>query len=203
MEQAMTTATKEVIEQKQYLTFLLANEEYAIGILKVKEIIEYDTVTTVPKTPKWVRGVINLRGAVVPVVDLAIKFGLELKPVTKTTCIVIIETQFESQNTTIGIIVDAVSQVMELATEDMQPVPEFGTRVKVDYLLGMAQLGKKFALLLDVDKVLSTDELLHLDQVSTTAGATVADGAEGVPSEDSEAAAESSASGDTDILDAV
>ncbi len=165
----MTTATKEVVEQKQYLTFLLANEEYAIGILKVKEIIEYDTVTTVPKTPKWVRGVINLRGAVVPVVDLAIKFGLELKPVTKTTCIVIIETQFESQNTTIGIIVDAVSQVMELATEDMQPVPEFGTRVKVDYLLGMAQLGKKFALLLDVDKVLSTDELLHLNGVASSA----------------------------------
>jgi len=165
----MTTATKEVIEQKQYLTFLLANEEYAIGILKVKEIIEYDTVTTVPKTPKWVRGVINLRGAVVPVVDLAIKFGLELKPVTKTTCIVIVETQFESQNTTIGILVDAVSQVMELAAEDLQPVPEFGTRVKVDYLLGMAQLGKKFALLLDVDKVLSTDELLHLNGVASSA----------------------------------
>lgn len=165
----MTTATKESVEQKQYLTFLLANEEYAIGILKVKEIIEYDTVTTVPRTPKWVRGVINLRGAVVPVVDLAIKFGLELTPVTKTTCIVIVETQFESQNTTIGIIVDAVSQVMELATEDLQPVPEFGTRVKVDYLLGMAQLGKKFALLLDVDKVLSTDELLHLNDVASSA----------------------------------
>jgi purine-binding chemotaxis protein CheW len=164
----MTTATKEAVEQKQYLTFLLANEEYAIGILKVKEIIEYDTVTTVPKTPKWVRGVINLRGAVVPVVDLAIKFGLELTPVTKTTCIVIVETQFESQNTTIGILVDAVSQVMELTTEDLQPVPEFGTRVKVDYLLGMAQLGKKFALLLDVDKVLSTDELLHLNGVASS-----------------------------------
>ena len=164
----MTTATNEAVEQKQYLTFLLANEEYAIGILKVKEIIEYDTVTTVPKTPKWVRGVINLRGAVVPVVDLAIKFGLELTPVAKTTCIVIVETQFESQNTTIGILVDAVSQVMELATEDLQPVPEFGTRVKVDYLLGMAQLGKKFALLLDVDKVLSTDELLHLNGVASS-----------------------------------
>jgi len=165
----MTTATKEAVEQKQYLTFLLANEEYAIGILKVKEIIEYDTVTTVPKTPRWVRGVINLRGAVVPVVDLSIKFGLELTPVAKTTCIVIVETQFESQNTTIGIIVDAVSQVMELASEDLQPVPEFGTRVKVDYLLGMAQLGKKFALLLDVDKVLSTDELLHLNGVASSA----------------------------------
>ena len=191
----MTTATKEVVEQKQYLTFLLANEEYAIGILKVKEIIEYDTVTTVPKTPKWVRGVINLRGAVVPVVDLAIKFGLELKPVTKTTCIVIVETQFESQNTTIGILVDAVSQVMELATEDLQPVPEFGTRVKVDYLLGMAQLGKKFALLLDVDKVLSTDELLHLNGVASSAEEGQAAEAAGVPVT-SEAAVLSETGGD-------
>jgi len=165
----MTTATKEIAGQQQYLTFLLADEEYAISILKVKEIIEYSTVTTVPKTPKWVRGVINLRGAVVPVVDLAMKFGLELKPVTKTTCIVIVETQFESQNTTMGIIVDAVSQVMDLTAEGVQPVPEFGTRVKVDYLLGMAQLGKKFALLLDVDKVLSTDELLHLNGVASSA----------------------------------
>ena len=164
----MTTAAKETVEQKQYLTFLLANEEYAIGILKVKEIIEYDTVTTVPKTPKWVRGVINLRGAVVPVVDLALKFGLEVKPVAKTTCIVIVETRFESQNIIIGVLADAVSQVIGLATEDLQPVPEFGTRVKVDYLLGMAQLGKKFALLLDVDKVLSTDELLHLNGVASS-----------------------------------
>jgi len=166
----MTTATKETVEQMQYLTFLLANEEYAISILKVKEIIEYDTVTTVPKTPKWVRGVINLRGAVMPVVDLAVKFGLEQKPVTKTTCIVIVETQFESQNITIGILADAVSQVIDLTAEDMQTVPEFGTRVKVDYLVGMAQLGKKFALVLDVDKVLSTDELLNLNDVSALAG---------------------------------
>jgi purine-binding chemotaxis protein CheW len=163
----MTTATKELVEQHQYLTFLLADEEYAISILQVKEIIEYDTVTTVPKTPRWVRGVINLRGSVVPVVDLAVKFGLEQKPVTKTTCIVIVETQFEGQNTTIGVVADAVSQVMDLTADDIQVVPEFGTRVKVDYLLGMAQLGKKFALLLDVDKVLSTEELLNLSEVPT------------------------------------
>ncbi len=199
----MATATKESIDQQQYLTFLLAGEEYAISILKVKEIIEYDTVTVVPKTPRWIRGVINLRGSVVPVVDLAVKFGLEERPVTRTSCIVILEGQLENQNTTMGIVADAVSQVMDLAIEDIREVPEFGTRVQVNYLLGMAQLGKKFALLLDVDKVLSTDELLNLDQVSTTAGAAVADGADGVPSENSEAAAESSASGDTDILDAV
>jgi len=163
---AMATATKEAVEQQQYLTFLLAGEEYAISILQVKEIIEYDTVTTVPKTPKWIRGVINLRGSVVPVVDLGVKFGMEERPVTKTSCIVIIETKFEEQNTTIGIVADAVSQVMDLAADDIRAVPEFGTRIKVDYLLGMAQLGKKFALLLNVDKVLSTDELLNLTEVA-------------------------------------
>lgn len=162
----MASATKEGIDQQQYLTFLLAGEEYAIGILKVKEIIEYDTVTVVPKTPKWIRGVINLRGSVVPVVDLAVKFGLEERSVTRTTCIVILEGQSENQNTTMGIVADSVNQVIDFAEQDIREVPEFGTRVRVDYLLGMAQVGKKFALLLDVDKVLSTEELLDLNEVS-------------------------------------
>jgi purine-binding chemotaxis protein CheW len=162
----MATATKEGIDQQQYLTFLLAGEEYAISILKVKEIIEYDTITVVPKTPKWIRGVINLRGSVVPVVDLAVKFGLQERPVTRTSCVVIIEGQLDNQNTTMGIVADSVNQVIDLATQDIREVPEFGTRVQVNYLLGMAQLGKKFALLLDVDKVLSTDELLNLNEVS-------------------------------------
>jgi purine-binding chemotaxis protein CheW len=163
----MTTAMKEAVEQEQYLTFLLAGEEYAIGILKVKEIIEYDTVTTVPKTPRWVRGVINLRGAVVPVVDLGLKFGLEDRPVTKTTCIVIVEGQVEGQSTLMGVMADAVSQVMDIAAGDVQEVPTFGTRIKVDYLQGMAQLGKKFVLLLDIDKVLSADEVQDLTAVAT------------------------------------
>jgi chemotaxis signal transduction protein len=165
----MTAAIKEAVEQQQYLTFLLANEECAISILKVREIIEYETVTTVPKMPPWVRGVINLRGTVVPVVDLAAKFNMEAKPLSKTTCIVIVETQFENQETIVGLIVDAVSQVMELSAEDIQPVPDFGTRVNMDYLLGMAQSGRKFALLLDVDKVLTTEELHDLSEVSAYA----------------------------------
>lgn len=165
----MATATKEreVVEQEQYLTFLLAGEEYAISILEVKEIIEYDTVTAVPKTPKWIRGVINLRGSVVPVVDLAVKFGLEQKAVTKTTCIVIVETKFENQNTTMGVIADAVSQVMDIAAGEIQGVPGFGTRIQVDYLQGMAQLGKKFVLLLDIDKVLSADEAIDLSEATS------------------------------------
>lgn len=165
----MTGATKEAVEQQQYLSFLLASEECAIDILKVREIIEYDAVTTVPKMAPWVRGVINLRGAVVPVVNLAAKFGMEQKPVSKTTCIVIVDTQFENQETTVGLIVDAVSQVMELSADDVQPVPDFGTRVKMDYLIGMAQSGRKFALLLDVDKVLTTEELHDLREVSAYA----------------------------------
>lgn len=165
----MTVETKEMVERQQYLTFLLSGEECAISILKVREIIEYDTVTTVPKMPAWVRGVINLRGAVVPVVNLAGKFGMQERPVSKTTCIVIVEAQFEGQESIVGLITDAVSQVLELSPEDIQPVPDFGTRVKMDYLLGMAQLGRKFALLLDVDKVLTTEELHDLRKVSAYA----------------------------------
>jgi purine-binding chemotaxis protein CheW len=165
----MDTAIKEAIEREQYLTFFLVNEECAISILKVREIIEYDAITTVPKMKPWVRGVINLRGSVVPVVDLAAKFRMEQKPVGKTTCIVIVEARFDDQQTIVGLIVDAVSQVMELAHEDIQPVPDFGTSVKMDYLIGMAQSGKKFALLLDVDKVLTTEELRDLSLISSSA----------------------------------
>lgn len=169
----MTTATKEAAEQAQYLTFLLANEEYAIGILKVREIIEYDTVTTVPKTPKWIRGVINLRGIVVPVVDMRIKFGMEDCPVTRTTCILIVEGDWDGQATLMGVIADAVSQVMDISPESVQEVPSFGTRVKVDYLQGMAQLGKKFVLLLDIDKVLSADEALDLTEAAIAGAAEI------------------------------
>jgi len=166
----MAAAIKEVAEQQQYLTFLLADEEYAISILRIKEIIGYDTVTSVPKTPAWIRGVINLRGNVVPVVDLAVKFGLPQRPVTKTTCIIIVEWQMETQNTMMGVIADAVSQVMDIAAAEIQAAPSFGTRVKVDYLQGMAELGKKFALLLDIDKILSGEDTMSLQEASANLG---------------------------------
>ncbi len=191
----MATASKEGIDQQQYLTFLLAGEEYAIGILKVKEIIEYDTVTVVPQTPKWIRGVINLRGSVVPVVDLAVKFGMEERAVTRTTCIVILEGQLENQNTTMGIVADSVNQVVDLTADDIREVPEFGTRVQVNYLLGMAQMSKKFALLLDVDKVLSTEELLSLNEVSANADSQ-ANQEEGVTSDDSKSTSAPDSSAD-------
>jgi len=163
----MTSAPKEAMEQRQYLTFILSDEEYAISILQVKEIIGYDTVTAVPKTPRWIRGVINLRGNVVPVVDLAIRFGMRERPVTKTSCIIIVEWRLETQCILMGVMADSVSQVMDISSEDIRPVPAFGTLIKMDYLQGMAQMGKKFALLLDIDKVLSADDVMGLEEIST------------------------------------
>lgn len=147
---------------QQYLTFMIGGEEYAISLLKVKEIIEYDTVTSVPKTPEWVRGVINLRGSVVPVIDLAVKFRLPASVAGRLTCIVITEVECGGEATVMGVMADSVRQVIDLKPQDVEHPPSFGTRVKVDYLLGMARSGKKFCLLLDTEKVLSTDELLQL-----------------------------------------
>jgi purine-binding chemotaxis protein CheW len=153
---------------QQYLTFMIGGEEYAISLLKVKEIIEYDTVTQVPKTPEWIRGVINLRGSVVPVIDLAVKFRQAPGVPGKLTCIVITELQSEAQSgdeaAVMGIMADSVRQVIDLRPQDIEEPPTFGTRIKVDYLLGMARSGKKFCLLLDTEKVLSTDELLELPE---------------------------------------
>jgi purine-binding chemotaxis protein CheW len=148
----------------QYLTFLTAGEEYAVSIVKVREIIEYETVTTVPNTPIWIRGVTNLRGKVIPVVDLAVKFGLPASRISKFSCIIITDVIFQGENLTMGVLADSVSQVMELSADEIEATPPFGTRVKTEYLLGMGALGKKFCLILDIDKVLSTDELLAVTE---------------------------------------
>jgi purine-binding chemotaxis protein CheW len=162
---------KSVAQPSQYLTFSMADEECAVAVLQVREIIEYDTLTRVPSTPSWIRGVINLRGGVVPVVDLAAKFGLPERPITKRTCIVIVEIGVDGQPVLAGIMADAVSQVVEIAPADIEAAPSFGTGVRVDYLLGMARSGKKFALLLDIDRLLSIDELA----VTQTVGAPTAE----------------------------
>ena len=148
----------------QYLTFFTASEEYAIGIVKVSEIVEYEAVTTVPNTPIWIRGVTNLRGRVVPVVDLAVKFGLPASGISKFSCIIITEVMFQGENLTMGVLADSVSQVIELSADEIEATPPFGTRVKTEYLLGMGALGKKFCLILDIDKVLSADEFLAVTE---------------------------------------
>lgn len=148
----------------QYLSFLTAGEEYAIAIVKVREIIEFEAVTTVPNTPLWIRGVTNLRGRVVPVVDLAVKFGLPASGISKFSCIIITEVMFQGESLTMGVLADSVSQVIDLSDDEIEQTPPFGTRVRTEYLLGMGALGKKFCLILDIDKVLSADELLAVTE---------------------------------------
>ena len=139
----------------QYLSFQLAGEESAFGILHVKEILEYDTLTRVPNAPPAVRGVINLRGAVVPVLDLALLFGVPATPVTKRSCVIIVEVGVDEQDLVMGILADAVNQVIELAPDAIEPPPAFGSRVRVDYLIGMGKVeSRKFVLILDIDRLL-------------------------------------------------
>lgn len=166
----MEIKEREEMVQQQYLTFFLADEEYAINIQRVREIIEYTTVTRVPKVPEWIRGVINLRGNVVPIVDLTVRFGLEEGPVTKTTCIVIVEVEQDSERAVMGVVADAVNQVIDLAPKDIEEPPAFGTRVRLEYLFGMGKLGKKFALILNIDRVLSNAELLTVSILQAAAG---------------------------------
>jgi purine-binding chemotaxis protein CheW len=151
-------SASETSERSQYLSFSLAGGDYAIGILQVKEILQYETVTRVPSVPASIRGVINLRGAVVPVIDLAVKFGLPATPVTKRTCILVVEASLGDERTVLGIMADAVREVLELASGEIEPPPSFGTQVRVDFILGMGKAGKGFVLLLDLDRVVSAGE---------------------------------------------
>jgi chemotaxis signal transduction protein len=160
------TTSREGVERTQYLTFSVAGEEYGLPVLKVREILEYGTLTRVPRTPDYVRGVINLRGRVVPVVDLALRFGLAASAVTSRSCVVIVELVLDGEPVVMGIMADAVSQVVELGADEIEPPPSFGTRVDVAYLNGMGRSGRAFVLLLDVDRLLSAEET---DQVAAIA----------------------------------
>ena len=152
----MTTSTEASVAQ--YLSFQVAGESYAVGVLQAREIIEYSTVTRVPHAPPAVRGVINLRGSVVPVVDLAIKFGLPASPIGRRTCVVIVECVIDGESLVMGVMADAVNHVLDLGPADIEPAPSFGTRVRTEYLKGMGKLEQGFVLLLDMDKLLTTDE---------------------------------------------
>lgn len=152
----MTTSTEASVAQ--YLSFQVAGESYAVGVLQAREIIEYTTVTRVPHAPPAVRGVINLRGSVVPVVDLAVKFGLPASEIGRRTCVVIVECSLDGDSTVMGVMADAVNHVLDLGPADIEPAPSFGTRVRTEYLKGMGKLEQGFVLLLDMDKLLTTDE---------------------------------------------
>lgn len=161
--QAMDQAVKAASEKEgKYLTFALGKEEYGIGILRVKEIIGMMPVTAVPQTPRFVKGVINLRGKVIPVVDLRLKFGMEELGYTERTCIIVVEVAGDAAgtqvDTQIGIVVDAVSEVLNIKAEDVEETPTFGSMLRTDFILGMAKMEGGVKILLDIDKVLSRQE---------------------------------------------
>lgn len=150
-------------EHGQYLIFTLAGETLAIGILAIKEIIEYGELTEVPMMPEAVRGVINLRGAVVPVIDLAARFGRTRTQVSRRTCIVIVEIEEQGSRHDVGVIVDTVNEVLEIAPADIEPAPSFGAKIRTDFIAGMGKVAGRFVILLDIAKVLSLDELGELE----------------------------------------
>jgi purine-binding chemotaxis protein CheW len=155
----------------QYLTFQLGGEMFAVGILNIKEIIEYGSVTEIPMVPPFIRGVINLRGAVVPVIDLASRFGGKRSEVSRRTCIVIIELAEGEERQDIGVVVDSVSEVLEIPASEIEPPPAFGARIRADFIKGMGKVSGKFVIILDVAKVLSVDEIASLSQLSGDAAA--------------------------------
>lgn len=150
----------------KYLTFILENEEYGIALLKVKEIIGMMPITTVPKTPQYVKGVINLRGKVIPVSDLRLRFEMPAAKYTERTCIIVVEIQGEASTIQIGIVVDAVSEVMNIKADEVAEAPSFGTKVETDYILGMANMDGQVKILLDIDRVLTDDAMAKVEQAA-------------------------------------
>ena len=172
-------ATAESQSLDQFLTFFLAGEEYAISVLKVTEIIECTSLTKVPGAPAWIRGVINLRGSVVPVVDLAVKFGLTDTVITPRTCIVVVEIRHEDERLVLGVMTDSVNQVFDIPAGEIQPPPSFGPKVRVDCILGMGSGAGKFVVILDIDRILSSNELLTASAATGIDEAALAVAAEG------------------------
>lgn len=173
----LATARVATNEPAQYLTFVLAGETFAIGILAIKEIIEYQPLTAVPMMPECVRGVINLRGAVVPVMDPQARFGRPSSPVTKRTCIVIVEVHAQTEggpdSQVIGVLVDAVNEVIDIAPGEVEPPPAFGARIRTDFMQGMGKVKDRFVILLDVDQVFSLDDIAQLTAQAPEAQALV------------------------------
>lgn len=151
----------------KYLTFLLGDESYGIEILKVQEIIGMQTITRIPRTPEYVKGVINLRGKVIPVIDLRLRFGMEAAEVSRKTCIIVVQVSKADASVTMGIVVDEVSEVLEISTNEIEPAPGFGTRVETSFILGMAKTENSVKILLDIDRIMSEEEM---DALARNAG---------------------------------
>ena len=150
----------------QYLTFTLGDEVYALDIASVREVLEYTSITKVPRTPGYIRGVINLRGRAVPVVDVRLKFDMPETERTVDTCIIIVEVKLGGEETVIGALADSVKEVMDIEPGDIEPAPRMGTSIRADFIRGIGKHGEEFIILLDIDKVFSEEELIHLASAS-------------------------------------
>ncbi len=146
----------------KYLTFLLGEESYGLGILKVQEIIGMQSITRIPRTPDYVRGVINLRGKVIPVIDLRLRFAMEEAEVSRKTCIIVVQVSKEESSITMGIVVDEVSEVLEISADQIEPAPAFGTQVETSFVLGIAKTEDAVKILLDIDRIMTEGEMANL-----------------------------------------
>lgn len=158
-------------EQQQYLTFMLNGETYAISILRIKEIIQYDQLTEVPRMPNFIRGVINLRGAVVPVIDLSARFGKQPTKVGRRNCIIIIEVEVGEETQNVGVMVDAVNAVLDIPANEIEPAPTFGANIRADFIAGMGKINGKFVIILNIQYVLSMDDMAMLAEVGSGSAA--------------------------------
>ena len=154
------------IKAGKYLTFKLADEDYGISLLKVREIIGMMPITSVPRTPEFVKGVINLRGKVIPVTDLRLRFGMPESAYTERTCIIVVEIRTATSTVQMGIVVDAVTEVLPVREEEIEPAPEFGASVDTRYILGMANMEGAVKILLDIDRVLTAEEIVALEEAA-------------------------------------
>lgn len=153
-----------IMDTKQYLTFRIGEEDYALEVSNVREILEFTAITKVPKTPEYMRGVINLRGSVVPVLDMRLKFNLTEKKETIDTCIIVLEVDIDGEKTIIGALVDSVQEVFELDPQHIEPAPKMGTRLRTDFIKGMGKRDNHFIIVLNIDKVFSSEELINAVQ---------------------------------------
>ncbi len=158
-----------ITEVKQYLTFRLDNEIFALDVGTVREVLDFTTVTKIPRTPEFMRGVINLRGSVVPVVDLRLAFGMSATTKTVNTCIIVMEVRLEGDLTIVGALADSVEEVIDLEPDQIEPAPKLGTSIKTDFIRGMGKREADFLMILDIDRVFSADQLLELRSASPVA----------------------------------
>ena len=175
-------AAAETDQVATYLTFMLGDEVFAIDVQNVREVLDFTSITRVPRTPDFMRGVINLRGGVVPVIDMRLKFGMEATDDTVDTCVIVMEISLDGDTTVVGALVDSVKEVFDLDSGQIEPPPRIGTRLKMEFIRGMGKSGEQFIIILDIDKVFSADELSLVGEVgdsgseSSGEGGTVTEG---------------------------